>query len=93
MTSRDPFELWMTERKKARVPADFTDRVMSAVRTEAALGRAMRPPDGRSTSKSTTSFAVLTLSALVAAGSGVAVLVWHAALVGTLVLAIAGTAQ
>jgi hypothetical protein len=88
MTPRDPFELWLTERKKSRVPEDFSDRVMNAVRAEVALRRAIRAPERRSTS-----FAVLTLSALVAAGSGVAILTWHLTLVGALVLAIAGTAN
>jgi hypothetical protein len=88
MTPRDPFDRWMAERKKPRVPEGFSDRVMATVRAEVAGQRSIRRSERRSMS-----LAVSTLSTLVAAGCAVTVLVWHVALVGALVLAIAGTAN
>jgi hypothetical protein len=86
MTPRDPFDRWMAERKKPRVPEGFSDRVMATVRAEVAGQRSIRQ-------RRSMSLAVSTLSTLVAAGCAVTVLVWHMALVGALVFAIAGTAN
>jgi hypothetical protein len=80
MTPQDPFERWMTERRKPGVPAGFADGVMRAIRAEAAR-RAIRRPTS------------LTVSALVATGSLTLALVWHLTLIGALVLAVAETAH
>jgi hypothetical protein len=85
MNPRDPVDIWKGERQDARVPDGFADRVMTAIGTR-------RPETGAGDVASIRSRASRPAMLALAAGACVA-LAWHAAFVGTVLLALPGVAR